>query len=213
MEEKKDAKPAKLKPIGMSAVGKTLIFPREDNIYKGKESIGYDEINTKVWVDRPKQRQKEHLKEWLAYILLGFFLGIAAFMMATLEESLSAYIAHGTNNMIQRDLFSGNDFKTYFGPWLFFAGCSGLLGLIAGAMTTYWGQGAAGSGVAEMIGYVNGVNYPEFISIPTLITKMFAVTIAVVGRLCVGKEGPLAHIGSNIAMCVLYMPRMGFEFL
>jgi len=206
--------PPKAAPnVPMSAVGKTLIFPREDTVYKTKESIGYDEIQTKVWVERPKRRQREHLKEWLAYTLLGLFLGIAAFIMSTLEEWLSGLISHNTNHFIQANLNTESDFKKYVGPWLFFAGSSGMLGLLAGIMTTYWGPGAAGSGVAEMIGYVNGVNYPEFISIPTLITKMFGVTIAVVGRLCVGKEGPLAHIGSNLGLCVLYLPHMGFEFL
>ena len=35
--------------VAMSAVGKTLIFPREDNLYMKKESIGYDEAYTKIW--------------------------------------------------------------------------------------------------------------------------------------------------------------------
>lgn len=83
--------------------------------------------------------------------------------------------------------------------------------MIAGLMTTYYGPGASGSGVAELIGYMNGVNYPDFISIPTLITKTVGVTLAVTGKLCVGKEGPLAHIGANIGIMVLYIP--GFEFL
>ena len=96
---------------------------------------------------------------------------------------------------------------------MLFALCSGALGIIAGVMTTYWGQGAAGSGVAELIGYLNGVNYPGFIGIPTFVTKTFAVVFAVVGRLCVGKEGPLAHIGANVGAMVIYIPKLGFEFL
>jgi H+/Cl- antiporter ClcA len=46
-----------------------------------------------------------------------------------------------------------------------------------------------------------------------LITKIIGVTLAVSGKLCVGKEGPLAHIGANIGAMVLYIPKMGFEFL
>jgi chloride channel 7 len=90
---------------------------------------------------------------------------------------------------------------------------SGCLGLISGIATTYWAPGASGSGVAEMIGYLNGVNYPNIIGIPTLVTKIFGVVFAVVGRLCVGKEGPLAHIGANVGVAVIYLPKMGFEFL
>lgn len=97
--------------------------------------------------------------------------------------------------------------------WLFFACFAGCLGLIAGVMTTYYGPGAAGSGVAELIGYLNGINYPNFISIPTLLTKSIGVTLAVCGKLCIGKEGPLAHIGANIGVISAYFPGLDNEFL
>jgi chloride channel 7 len=89
---------------------------------------------------------------------------------------------------------------------IIYAGLSGLYGLIGGLMTTYYGPGAAGSGVAELIGYINGVNYPKFLTFPTLMTKIVGVTLAVSGKLCVGKEGPLAHIGACIAGGILYLP-------
>ena len=65
-------------------------------------------------------------------------------------------------------------------------------------MTIYWGTGAMGSGVAEVIGVINGVNYPDAINFKTLVTKVFGVVLAVAGGLTVGKEGPLAHIGANL---------------
>jgi chloride channel 7 len=95
-------------------------------------------------------------------------------------------------------------------PWLIYAGMAMIFGSIASAMTTYWGPGAAGSGVAELIGYLNGINYQGFLSVPTLVTKIVGVTLAVCAKLCVGKEGPLAHIGSILGPLILYLP--GFEF-
>ena len=80
-------------------------------------------------------------------------------------------------------------------------------------MTTYYGPGAAGSGVAEIIGYLNGINYPNFISIPTLVTKVIGVTLAVCGKLCIGKEGPLAHIGAIIGLIAVYLPGFDHKFL
>ena len=70
--------------------------------------------------------------------------------------------------------------------------------LISLVMTIYWGTGAMGSGVAEVIGVINGVNYPDAINFKTLVTKVFGVVLAVAGGLTVGKEGPLAHIGANL---------------
>jgi chloride channel 7 len=77
-------------------------------------------------------------------------------------------------------------------------------------MCTFWGPGAMGSGVAEVIGYINGVNYPLAINIRTTFTKIFGVTLAVAGGLAVGKEGPLAHIGANFGAAFVYLP--GFMF-
>ena len=76
----------------------------------------------------------------------------------------------------------------------------------ATVMSLYFGPGAIASGVAETLAYVNGVNFPNFISWPTLITKCIGVSLAVAGDLKVGKEGPLAHIGSIIGVIMLYIP-------
>jgi len=92
-----------------------------------------------VWRERPRRRQFEHLREWSAYILLGLLIGTVAFAMSTLEEWLSGYIANTTQGMIQ---VYGKTLPEEMGvikPWLFFAGASGLCGLIAGIMTTYYG--------------------------------------------------------------------------
>ena len=80
-------------------------------------------------------------------------------------------------------------------------------------MTTYYGPGASGSGVAELIGYMNGINYPDFLGVNTQITKILGVTLAVASRLCIGKEGPLAHIGAIWGAATIYIPGLGFEFL
>ena len=98
-------------------------------------------------------------------------------------------------------------------PWLWYAGMSSLYAFMAGLLTTYYGQGATGSGVAEFIGYLNGINYPDFLSFPTFITKCIGVTLAVCGKLCIGKEGPLAHIGAICGSMVPYFPFIDFRFL
>lgn len=131
--------------------------------------------------------------------------------MAVVEEFISDHIVMAFEGIIQRNLKTGSVWSVYYGPWLFFATCSGLCGLFASVLTTYYGPGAAGSGVAEFIGFINGVNYPKFIEMPTLVTKIVGTTFAVIGKLCVGKEGPLAHIGAICGVITLYIPGMNFE--
>jgi len=38
------------------------------------------------------------------------------------------------------------------------------------------------------------------------------VVLAVIGSLCVGKEGPLAHIGAILGVMVIYAPIDGFKY-
>lgn len=119
--------------------------------------------------------------------------------MGLLEEFLIDFARKTTDHTV----FSSGSVML---PWLVFAGFSSLYGVIAGYITTYHGQAATGSGVAEVVGYLNGINYPDFISWSTLIVKVIGVTLAVSGKLCVGKEGPLAHIGAIIGVAITYTP-------
>jgi H+/Cl- antiporter ClcA len=69
-----------------------------------------------------------------------------------------------TQNFIEKD--------NEVAAWLFYSFYSVLLVLIATIMTLWWGPGSAGSGVAEVIGYVNGVNYLfHLLNFAKMITK------------------------------------------
>ena len=82
--------------------------------------------------------------------------------------------------------------------------------LIASSLTLYVAPGALASGVAECMGMLNGVKYPNYISIPTLLVKFFGCIFAVSSGICGGKEGPLVHIGACLGEFIMYLP---FTFL
>lgn len=85
--------------------------------------------------------------------------------------------------------------------------------LVATLLTIYVGPGANGSGVAEIMGLLNGINYPNAIGLRTLLVKCVGTIFAVSGGLCIGKEGPLAHIGANVGALVCHLPIKGFMTL
>lgn len=139
-------------------------------------------------------------------------MGAIAFVMNLVEQLLSlAFVAVMETQIINN--LNGSMWDKYYAPWLIFGCLSGCSGLIASLMTTYYGPGASGSGVAEFIGYLNGVNNDNFITINSLVTKIVGVPLSVSGKLCVGKEGPLAHIGAVVGIGVIYIPKLGFEFM
>jgi H+/Cl- antiporter ClcA len=98
--------------------------------------------------------------------------------------------------------------STYFHPlayaiWVVFSLiCAG----IAGALTIYLAPKATGSGIPELMGILNGVEIKDFISYKVLAVKCLGVCLAVAATLCIGKEGPLAHIGAMIAVLTIYLP-------
>ena len=93
------------------------------------------------------------------------------------------------------------------------AGWSFGLCAFASYLTVFVGPGANGSGIAELMAYLNGVNYPNLIGWKTYFVKMFCVILGIAGGLCIGKEGPLAHIGACTAIMVIYYtPIKDFDY-
>ena len=144
--------------------------------------------------------------EWFAFVLVGLFTGFTAAIMTNIEENTTSFRKNFTDDII------GGDSNNIVSGFLIFSGASACLVLLSAIMTVYWGPGAYGSGVAELIAYLNGVNYPNVFGFETYVTKVIGVVFAVVGGLCVGKEGPLAHIGANVGVFVLYLPLPRFEW-
>ena len=69
-----------------------------------------------------------------------------------------------------------------------------LLVIIAASLTVYVAPTAAGSGVAEAMGYLNGVAYPKFITLKALGVKFLGLALSVSAGICGGKEIGRAHV-------------------
>ena len=97
--------------------------------------------------------------------------------------------------------------------WIFFIVFAFNLACLASILTIYVGPGANGSGIAEIMAILNGVNMPTYISFASLFVKAFCVILAIAASLCVGKEGPLAHIGAVVSQAVIHhIPIKQFKY-
>lgn len=134
---------------------------------------------------------------------MGIFVGIAAWIIDRIVESFILWKWSITQMIIANQ-------ESFGLAMLTFVALSVLFGGIAALLTVFVGPGAVGSGTTELMAYLNGINYPNFIGIRTLFVKIFGTSLAVSAGLCIGKEGPLAHIGAIIGQSVLYFP---FDFL
>lgn len=88
-----------------------------------------------------------------------------------------------------------------------------ILVFLASMLTVFVAPAATGSGVAEVMGLLNGVNYTDAISFKTLLVKCLGTLFAVCGGLCIGKEGPLVHIGANIGVMCCFAPMLVSRYM
>jgi len=83
---------------------------------------------------------------------------------------------------------------------------------LAALMVIYVAPTALGSGVAEAMGLLNGVSYPDYISYKTLIVKFLGLALTVSAGICGGKEGPLIHMGSIVGFAATEIPFRCFRY-
>ena len=116
-------------------------------------------------MDDRKSTEWTNLMVWIAFGLVGLLTGFTASMMVWVEDNLTDWRANTVDTIISSDSSQPNA-----GVWaafsyfvLFSMACS----VVSSIMTVYWGPGANGSGVAEIIAYMNGVNYPDVFAFST----------------------------------------------
>ena len=76
-----------------------------------------------------------------------------------------------------------------------------FLGTISGVWCV-WQPAAAGSGIPEIIAFLNGINLNNVVKMEVLVSKVFSMCFAVASGLPIGKEGPMIHAGAIIGALV-----------
>lgn len=136
------------------------IYPRMDNVYKTKTSLNFDMMRSKIYEDRHEHHTDVYV--WIANVLIGFCCGFCAFMVTYTEEKMLIWRIESTQKFL--DMESLSMVKSL----VFYVISSMGFALVATLLTIFVGPGAMGSGIAEIMGLLNGVNYPDVIGFKTL---------------------------------------------
>ena len=174
-------------------------------MYEHKSSFNFDMMRSRIMVNRTKTHTDMWL--WIAHGFVGITMATITWAMTTLEDGSAEFRSHFIQNILDRNPESNAL------AWLAYVVYAMVFVLIACLLTIYVGPGANGSGIAEIMGLLNGINYPKAIGFRTLLVKIFGTIFAVSGGLTIGKEGPLAHIGANVGALMCHLPIKGFYTL
>ncbi|XP_039137139.1 LOW QUALITY PROTEIN: chloride channel protein CLC-d [Dioscorea cayenensis subsp. rotundata] len=164
----------------------------------GAESLDYEVIENYAYREEQAQRGKLYvwyyvMLKWFFSLLIGIGTALSAVFINLAVENFSGWKYAATFSIIQHSYFAG------FLVYIIFN-----LGLVFSSVfiVTQFAPAAAGSGIPEIKGYLNGVDTPGILLFRTLIGKIFGSIGSVGGGLALGKEGPLVHTGACIASLI-----------
>eukprot|EP01060_Flectonema_neradi_P000184 TRINITY_DN1012_c0_g4_i1.p1 TRINITY_DN1012_c0_g4~~TRINITY_DN1012_c0_g4_i1.p1 ORF type:complete len:857 (+),score=87.79 TRINITY_DN1012_c0_g4_i1:57-2573(+) len=153
------------------------------------QSLDYIETYSNVYKKHIRGRRRGHsMLRWILFMLVGLSCGFIAFMMRqTIDliiDSRMRYVGYLIEN------------GSYVGAWFFVVGTAATLAAAASAVVVYIWSNAAGSGVEEVIAYLNGIEMPRVFNIRTAVIKFISTIASVSSGLPVGPEGPMIHLGA-----------------
>ena len=135
---------------------------------------------------------------WVLTALIGMSTGAIGFIVDLSCKNLGDLRIKAVKKYVEMGELS-NAYWTWLGICAAFAFVSTLL-------VNFGEPVAAGSGIPEVKGYLNGSNYMRFLSLKTAIVKIFGIICSVSAGFVIGKEGPLIHIGSVIGANFATLP-------
>ncbi|KAL1561833.1 chloride channel protein CLC-d-like isoform X3 [Salvia divinorum] len=159
------------------------------------ESLDYEVIENYAYRQEQAKRGKVYMTysvvvKWLMALLIGIGTALVAVFINISVENFAGWKYSWTFNLIQ---------KSYFTGFLVYTLINLALVLSSVYIVTQFSPEAAGSGIPEIKGYLNGIDTHGILLFRTLVGKIFGSIGSVGGGLALGKEGPLVHIGACIA--------------
>ncbi|KVI01687.1 chloride channel protein CLC-d [Cynara cardunculus var. scolymus] len=174
--------------------------PDEDGVLRndgfgGVESLDYEVIENYAYRQEQARRGKLYVwyyvgVKWFFALLIGIGTGLAAVLINISVENFAGWKYSLTFRIIQSSYVAGFIVYTVINLALVFSSVF---------IITQFAPAAAGSGIPEIKGYLNGIDTRGILLFRTLIGKISGSIGSVGGGLALGKEGPLVHTGACIA--------------
>eukprot|EP01083_Nonionella_stella_P172494 592144_1 len=130
------------------------------------------------------------VSKWIICFCIGVFTGCCMFVVCICIDALV-----GTNLKWAQDGLK----QSFFQGFIRFLGLNCLFALISGSMVSFIAPSAAGSGIPDVKGWLNGSAIPGLFTMKTLLAKLVGIVFSVSAKFIIGKEGPMVHAGSAFA--------------
>jgi chloride channel 7 len=153
----------------------------------------YDDMKYRVSnQERSKADYQKYIAgKWIVVAIVGVMTGLVALLV-----HYAIRVINMVKFTIVRYLLDFEVWYTTTISFIFFLLFNFILAVGSSAVIAFLVPAAAGSGIPEIKGYLNGSHVPKAFNIKTLFVKIFGVICAVGSSLACGPEGPMIHIGA-----------------
>jgi chloride channel 7 len=175
------------------------------------ESIDYEEPHSLLYKEHLKEKRREQRwAKWVLFVAVGLVTGLWSVLLFQTQDLLAETKKDTFESIVNdRDRAvreAGGDYRktingvsvsamlSGYAMHVLWSGTAALLSsLCCLVMPT-----AAGSGVPDVMAYLNGVMFQRIFNVRNLVVKTLSCICAVSSGLPVGAEGPMIHIGALI---------------
>ncbi|XP_064610554.1 chloride channel protein C-like [Liolophura sinensis] len=143
----------------------------------------------KYWTKRQKSSRFD-MDRWVMMGLIGFSVGLIGFLLHQLIEKVADIKWEMTEDFIQEGRLVV--------AWIWSLGYTLLFVMAGTASVVLLRPSAGGSGIPEVIGFLNGTVIRHIFNVKTMVIKFLSCVCAVGSGMPVGPEGPMIHLGSLV---------------
>ncbi|XP_065192368.1 H(+)/Cl(-) exchange transporter 7-like isoform X2 [Sycon ciliatum] len=163
------------------------------------ESRDYEEINSKLARQEALEYDKwqTRLKSFYRWVMC-FMIGAVTAMVYMGVNTATEHLGDAKFDLLEQYVDDGKLAAAFF-----FNLAVALALILFGVTIVLMEPAAAGSGIPEVIGFLNGSAPARLMSWTTMVGKVIGVICAVGAGLCVGPEGPTIHIGALLGVGIL----------
>lgn len=141
--------------------------------------------------------------KWTLVVVIGVLVGLVGAFVQALTEVLSDWRFGTATRFIEN------------GDWgsalMAYVSISMLLTTVTGFLCWHVDE-SAGSGIAELKGFLNGISLRSSVRVRVMLAKILGVCFSVASGLPMGKEGPMIHIGAIMGAAVSQGKAITFGF-
>ncbi|XP_020629537.1 chloride channel protein C-like [Orbicella faveolata] len=155
------------------------------------ESVDYLPPHSAVYKNWLKQQPSRlDWDRWVMMGMIGFSVGFIGFLMHQLIDVIAEVKWDKASEFIED--------RDYGLAWVWVIGYSVLFVIASSVPIVYYRPSAGGSGIPELIGFLNGTVVRHIFNFKTMLVKFFSCVCAVGAGLPIGPEGPMIHLGSLV---------------